>query len=152
MELQLLGRCCRMKTSVKDNKKMLLWNKINIVLGLILLAITILGLFRKPFYLETAITSFMLGSYVLVSAYLRRKKITAELKGETIADERSRRSFEKAGFLAFFLLISVLMISGLANSILNLRLEYSMTVNVILFACVFSWMIISYYLDKKGEV
>lgn len=140
-----------MKTSVKDNKKMLLWNKINIVLGLILLAITLLGLFRKPFYLETTIISFMLGSYVLVSAYLRRKKITAELEGQIIADERSRRSFEKAGFLAFFLLIAVLMISGLANSIFNLRLEYSMTINVILFACVFSWMFIGYYIDKKGE-
>ena len=140
-----------MKTSVKDNKKLLLWNKINIALGVLLLAITIIGLFKKPFYLETTITSFMLGSYVLVSAYLRRKKITAELEGKTIADERSRRSFEKAGFLAFFLLIAVLMISGLSNSTFELGLEYTMTVNVILFACVFSWMFIGYYFDKKGE-
>ena len=141
-----------MKTSVKDNKKLLLWNKINIALGIILLAITLFGLFRKPFYLETTITSFMLGSYVLLSAYLNRKKITAELEGKTIADERSKRAFERAGFFTFFLLIAVLMISGLANSAFELGLEYTMTVNVILFACVFSWMIISYYLDKKGEV
>lgn len=140
-----------MKTSVKDNKKLLLWNKINIALGILLLTITLFGLFRKPFYLETTIISFMLGSYVLLSAYLRRKRITAELEGETIADERSKRAFERAGFFSFFLLIAVLMISGLANSAFELGLEYSMTVNVILFACVFSWMFIGYYFDKKGE-
>ena len=136
----------------KDNKKLLLWNKFNIALGILLLTITLLGLFKKPFYLETTIASFMLGSYILVSAYLRRKKIKAELEGKTIADERSRRAFERAGFFAFFLLIAVLMISGVANSAFELGLEYTMTVNVILFACVFSWMMISYYLDKKGEV
>lgn len=135
----------------KDNKKLLLWNKINIALGVLLLTITLLGLFKKPFYLETTITSFMLGSYFLVSAYLRRKKITAELEGKTIADERSKRAFEKAGFFSFFLLIALLMISGLANSAFELGLEYTMTINVILFACVFSWMFIGYYIDKKGE-
>lgn len=140
-----------MKTSVKDNKKLLLWNKINIALGILLLTITLLGLFKKPFYLETTIISFMLGSYVLLGAYLRHKKITAELKGEKIADERSKRAFERAGFFSFFLLIAVLIISGLANSAFGLGLEYTMTVNVILFACVFSWIIIGYYIDKKGE-
>lgn len=30
-------------------------------------------------------------------------------------------------------------------------MKYTMTVNVILFACVFSWIIIGYYIDKKGE-
>ncbi|MCX9083207.1 MAG: hypothetical protein OIN87_00210 [Candidatus Methanoperedens sp.] len=94
----------------------------------------------------------MLGSYVLVSAYLNRKRIRAELDGKTISDERSRRSFERAGFIAFFLLTASLMISGLANSFFNLGLEYTLTVNVILFAGVFSWIIIGYYLDKKGEV
>lgn len=141
-----------MKTSARDNKKLLLRNKINIALGILLLAITLLGMFKKPFYPGTTIASFILGSYVLSSAYLSRKRITAELEGQTISDERSRRAIEKSGFLAFFLLITVLMISGLANSILNLGLDYTMTVNVILFACVFSWMIIAYYLDKKGEI
>lgn len=103
------------------------------------------------FYPETTITSFMLGSYVLLNAYFRRKKITAELEGQIIADERSKRAFEKAGFFSFFLLIAVLMISGLANSAFKLELEYTMTINVILFACVFSWMFIGNYLDKKGD-
>jgi len=135
-----------MKINDKENKKMLLVNKINMALGILLLAIA-LGLFRKPFYL----TSFMLGSYILVTAYLNSKRITAELEGKTIADERSRRAFERAGFFTFFLLIAVLMISGVANSAFELGLEYTMTVNVILFACVFSWMFIGYYLDKKGK-
>ena len=94
----------------------------------------------------------MLGSFILVTAYLNRKRITAELEGKTIADERSRRAFERAGFFTFFVLIAVLMISGVANSAFELGLEYTMTVNVIWFVCVFSWIIIGYYLDKKGEV
>ncbi len=94
----------------------------------------------------------MLGSYVLVSAYLNRKRITAELEGRTTADERSRRVVERAGFYTFFLLIAILLVSGLANSFFNLGLEYTLTINVILFACIFSWIIIGYYLDKKGDV
>jgi len=141
-----------MKINDKENKKMLLVNKINWALGILLLAITLLGLFRKPFCLETTITSVMLGSFISVSAYLNRKRITADLEGKIIADERSRRAFERAGFFTFFLLIASLMVSGIANSFFNLGLEYSLTVNVILFACVFSWILIGYYLDKKGEV
>ena len=138
-----------MKINDKENKKMLLVNKINMALGILLLAIALLGLFRKPFFLT--ITSFMLGSFILVTAYFNRKRITAELEGKTIADERSRRAFERAGFIAFLLLIALLMISGLANNVFELGLEYSMTVNVILFTCVFSWIIIGYYIDQKGE-
>jgi uncharacterized membrane protein len=141
-----------MKNNDKENKKMLLVNKINMALGILFLIIALFGLFRKPFYLETTITSFMLGSYILLNAYLNRKRITSELEGKIIADERSRRAFERAGFIAFFLLTASLMISGLANSFFNLGLEYSLTVNVILFAGVFSWIIIGYYLDKKGDV
>jgi hypothetical protein len=141
-----------MKINDKENKKLLLWNKINIALGILLVATTLFGLFRKPFYLETTITTFMLGSYVLVSAYFNRKRIKAQLEGKTIADERSKRAYERAGFLAFFLLIASLMVSGLANSFFSLGLEYSLTVNVILFAGVFSWIIIGYYLDAKGEI
>lgn len=141
-----------MKINGKENKKLLLWNKINIAPGIFCLTIAFLGLFKKPFYLETTITSFMLGPFILVNAYLNRKRITAELEGKTIADERSRRVGERAGFYTFFLLIAILLISGLANSFFNLGLEYTLTVNVILFACIFSWIIIGYYLDKKGDV
>lgn len=141
-----------MKINETENKKLLLVNKINIILALLLLTIALFGLFRKPFYLETTISSFLLGSYLLVSAYFNRKRITAELEGKTIADERSGRAIERAGFLAFFLLIVSLLVSGLANSIFSLGLEYTLTVNVILFACVFFWILIGFYLDKKGEV
>jgi len=139
-----------MKINAKETKKLLLVNNINIALGILLLAISLFGLFRKPFYLT--ITSFMLGSTILVSAYLNRKRITAELEGKTIADERSRCVGERAGLYAFFLLIAGLLISGLANSILNLGLEYTVTVSTILVSSAFSWIIIGYYLDKKGEL
>ena len=42
-----------MKINDKENKKMLLVNKINMALGILLLAIALLGLFRKPFYLTS---------------------------------------------------------------------------------------------------
>ncbi len=141
-----------MKINEKNNKKLLLWNKINLALSILLLAIALFGLLRKPFDMGITISSFILGSTLLVGAYIEHNRITAELEGKTIADERSRRAIEKAGFLAFLLLIAVLIISGLANSILNLRLEYTMTINVILFAGVFSWLIIVYYLDKKSGI
>ncbi len=141
-----------MKINDKENKKLLLANKINIALGTILLAIALFELFRKPFYLGTTISSFILGSTLLLSAYIDHKRITAELDGKIIADERSRQAFEKAGFFTFLLLIAILIISGIANNAFELGLEYTLTVNVILFACVFSWIIIGHYLDKKGEV
>jgi uncharacterized membrane protein len=141
-----------MKTSFKENKKLLLWNKINMALGILLLGSALFGLFRKPFYLKTTIIFIILGSTILLSAYLNRKRIMAELEGKTIADERSRRVGERAGFYTFFLLIASLLVSGLANTIFSLGLEYTLTVNVILFGSVFTWIIIGYYLDKKGEV
>ncbi|MCZ7400567.1 MAG: hypothetical protein O8C62_13020 [Candidatus Methanoperedens sp.] len=54
--------------------------------------------------------------------------------------------------LLILLLIAVLIVSGLANIIFNLRLEYTSTVDVISVASMFSFIIIGRYLDKKGDV
>jgi hypothetical protein len=59
--------------------------------------------FPKPEIHFIDVTSFMLGSTILVSAYLNRKRITAELEGKTIADERSRRVGERTGFIGYYL-------------------------------------------------
>ena len=93
----------------------------------------------------------ILGLTLLISSYLNIKRFKAESERITIADERSRRVGEKAGLFTYLLLIAVMIVSGLANSIFILGLEYTVTVNVILVASVFSWIIIGYYLDKKGE-
>lgn len=141
---------------IKENKKMLWISKINMALSVVLLALASFWILQniyegKPDYWES-IPFFLLGLILLTSAYMNRKRITAELEGKTIADERSRRVGEKAGLFAYLLLIAVLIVSGLANSAFKLGLEYTMAVNVILVASVFSWIIIGYYLDKKGDV
>lgn len=110
------------------------------------------GPFRTPLDTETTIYGFLFGATILLSAYLNLKIENAKLKGKTLADERSKLIGYKSGLFAFLLLIAVLMVSGLANIILNLRLEYTGTVYVISVASMFSWIIIGRYLDKKGDV
>ncbi len=139
----------------KENNRMLLISKINLALSIVLIALASFWVFQniyegKPYYEQLPLVLF--GLTLLIGTSMNVKRFTAELEGKTIADERSRRSVEKAGFYAFFLLLGSLMVSGLANSIFNLGLEYTSTVAVIWVACIFSWIIITYYLDKKGEV
>jgi len=139
-----------MKINDKENKKLLLANKIVMALSIGLLAITVFGLVRKPLYTGTTISSLYLGLALMLSAYLNQKRIAAELEGKTTADERSLRVGEKSGFAAYMVLIAALLVSGLINSIFNLELEYTFTVNVIAFASVISWIIIGHHINKKG--
>ncbi len=140
---------------LKGNKKMLLMSKINLALSLVLLAIasfwTLQNIYEgEPYYKQLPFVP--LGFTLLIRAYMNIKRFKAESEGNTIADERSRRVGEKSGLFAFLLLLGSLIVSGLANSIFNLRLEYTSTVYVILVASLFSWIIIGHHLDKKGEV
>ena len=140
---------------LKENKKMLLMSKINLALSVVLLALASFWLLQniyegKPYY-ETLIF-VILGLTLLISAYFNIKRFKAESEGITIADERSMRVGEKAGSFTFLLLIAVLIVSGLANIIFNLQLEYTSTVYVISVASMFSWIIIGHYIDKKGDL
>ena len=139
-----------MKINDKENKKLLLANKIVMTLSIGMLAITVFGLIKKPLYTGTTISSLYLGLALMLSAYLNQKRIAAELEGKTIADERSLRVGERSGFAAYVLLIAALLVSGLINSFFNLELEYTFTVNVIAFASVISWIIIGHHINKKG--
>ncbi len=142
---------------INDNKKMLLAYKILLAISAVLLLLSSFSMFQdiqegRLNYEKGTLVWFLIELNILAFAYLNIKRINAESEGKTIGDERSRRTVEKAGFYAFFLLLAALMVSGLANSIFNLGLEYTSTVNVIWVACVFLWIIVYYYLDKKGEV
>ena len=139
---------------LKESKKMLWMSKINVVLSLFLLAIASFWFLQdiyegKPYHVSLPFV--FLGLTLLISSYMNIKRFKAESEGKTMADERSRRVGDKAGLFAFLLLLGSFIVSGLANSILNLRLEYTSTVYVILVASLFSWMIIGNYLDKKGD-
>lgn len=140
---------------LNENKKMLLMSKINLALSVFMLAWASFWILQniyegKPYY--EPLIFVILGLTLLISAYFNIKRFKAESEGKTIADERSMRVGEKAGSFAFLLLIAVLIVSGLANSIFNLRLEYTITVYVISVASMFSLIIIGRYLDKKGDV
>ena len=140
---------------LKENKKMLLMSKINLALSIFLLAFAFFWMLQdiykgKPYYVQ--LPFLLLSLTLLISSYMNIKRYNAESKGNTIADERSRRAVEKAGLVAFLLLLGSLMVSGLTNSILNLRLEYTSAVFVISVATLFSWILIGYYFDKKGDV
>ena len=139
---------------LNETKKMLLMSKINLALSVFLLALASFWFLQsiyegKPYY-ETLIF-VIFGLTLLITSYFNIKRFKAESEGNTIADERSMRVGEKAGSFAFLLLIALLIVSGLANSIFNLRLEYTSTVYVILVASLFSWIIIGHYIDKKGD-
>ena len=140
---------------LNENKKMP-WNiKISLALRVFMLALATFWFLQniyegKPYY-ETLIFIF-LGLSLLIGAFFNIKRFKAESEGMTIADERSKRVGEKAGMFAFLLFIAVLMVSGVVNSAFNLGLEYTITVYVISFASLFSWIIIGHYIDKKGDV
>lgn len=140
-----------MKINDKGSKNLVLMSKINIALCILLLATVLFGPFRKTLDTETTITGFLIGTTILLSAYLNLRIENAKLIGKTLADERSKLIGYKSGLFAYLLLIAVLIVSGLVNSAFNLGLEYTFTVNVIMVSSVFSWLIIGYYLDKKGE-
>lgn len=144
-----------MKINDKENKKLLLGYKINLALSVIVLVLASFWVLQniykgRPYYAGNSLIWVLLGLILLTSAYMNIKRIKAESEGKIIADERSRRAAERAGFFAFFLLIACLIVSGLINSIFNLNLEYTLTVNVIMVAVVFAWIILAYYLDRKG--
>lgn len=144
-----------MKINDKENKKLLLGYKINLALSVIVLVLASFWVLQniyegRPYYAGNSLIWVLLGLILLVSACMNIKRTKAELEGKIIADERSRRAAERAGFFAFFLLIACLIVSGLINSIFNLNLEYTLTVNVIMVAVVFAWIILARYLDRKG--
>jgi uncharacterized membrane protein len=140
---------------LNENKKMLLMSKISLAESVFMLAFASFWFLQniyegKPYY--EPLIFFIFGLTLLIGANLIIKRFKAESEGIIRADERSLRVGEKAGSFTFLLLIAVLIVSGLANIIFNLRLEYTSTVYVISVASLFSFIIIGRYLDKKGDV
>ncbi|MFZ3058692.1 MAG: DUF2178 domain-containing protein [Candidatus Methanoperedens sp.] len=140
---------------LNENKKLLLMSKISLALSVFLLAFASFWFLQniyegKPYY-ETLIF-VIFGLSLLITSFFNIKRFKAESEGIVRADERSLKVGEKAGSFTFLLLIAVLIVSGLANIIFNLKLEYTSTVYVISVASMFSFIIIGRYLDKKGDV
>ncbi len=140
---------------LNENKKILLMSKINLATSVFMLAFAsfwfLQNIFEgKPYY--ESLIFVIVGLTFFIGTYLNIKRFKAESEGITIADERSCRVGEKAGMFAFLLLIAALLVSGVVNSAFNLGLEYTITVYVISFASLFSWIFIGRYIDKRGDV
>ena len=146
-----------MKENNKSNKKMLVANKINQGLSVVLMVMAFFDIFKNlsdgiSFYAKYSIFGLILGLIIFVSSSLNIKRIKAGRAGKTIADERSKRAAEKAAFFAFLLIILILLVSGMANVIFSLNLEYTSAVYAIMAFGVLFWLLFSYYIDRKGEV
>ena len=146
-----------MKENNKSNKKQLFANKINQGLSIVLMLFATFGIIQNisdgiSFYSGSSVFGMILGLIIFVSSSLNIKRIKVGRAGKTIADERSKRAAEKAGFLAFLLIILILLVSGMANVIFSLNLEYTSAVYAIMAFGVIFWLLFSYYIDRKGDV
>ncbi len=66
-------------------------------------------------------------------------------------DERTKRAVEKVGFWAYLILLGCLMLLGIVNSLWEQIRDFYMMPFLIISIGVFSWGILTYYFDKKGE-
>ena len=110
------------------------------------------ALLATPVMVDFYNFGMMIGLLLFSSASLNIKRLKASQVGKAIADERSRHVVEKSGFLAFLLLISLLLVSGIVNVMFKLNLSYTSTVYVLLTASILFWILFIYYLDKKGAL
>jgi len=90
----------------------------------------------------------LIGLGVAMSSFFRILKPRTEVVG----DERTKRGVEKAGLYAFLILSGLLIASASVAGILQLNINFSLAVFVLSYVGIFSWGILTYYFDKKGEV
>ena len=134
--------------------KYFLVNLCLIIVGLALATNGIINVFLNisevnPEYLLRAIIfPVLIGLGVAMSSFYRILKPRTGVVG----DERTKRAVEKAGLYAFLILSGLLIASASVAGILQLNINFSLAVIVLLYIGIFSWGILTYYFDKKGEV
>lgn len=126
---------------------------LSLIIGGMVLAIT--GFFRMLRNISegnpadgTSVFSILIGLSVSMASFFRIQKPETGVAG----DERTKRAVEKAGFWAYLILLGCLMLLGIANSLWEQIREFYMMPFLIISIGVFSWGILTYYFDKKGDV
>ena len=136
----------------KNHTKML-WNLCILVVGLALATSGIIRIVQNiskvdPDPVLQVIFPVLIGLGVAMSSFFRILKPRTGVVG----DERTKRGVEKAGLYAFLILSGLLIGSASVAGILQLNINFSLAVIVLSYIGIFSWGILTYYFDKKGEV
>lgn len=133
--------------------KLYLWRLCLLIGGIILSAIVIFRIIRNllegnPAFDQNTIFGLIVGVNICISSFLWMSKPETGVAG----DERTKRAVEKAGFWAYLILLGCLMLLGIANSLWEQVRDFSMMPFLIISIGLFSWGILTYYFDKKGDV
>jgi len=133
--------------------KYFLVNLCLIIVGLALATSGIIRIFQNisevdPDSVLQVIFPVLIGLGVAMSSFFRILKPRTGVVG----DERTKRGVEKAGLYAFLILSGLLIASSSVAGILQLNINFSLAVIVLSYVGIFSWGILTYYFDKKGEV
>jgi uncharacterized membrane-anchored protein len=137
---------------IKNNTQILL-NLCILVVGLALATSGIIRIFQNisevdPESVLQVIFPVLIGLGVAMSSLFRILKPRTGVVG----DERTKRAVEKAGLYAFLILSGLLIASASVAGILQLNINFSLAVIVLLYIGIFSWGILTYYFDKKGDL
>lgn len=124
-----------------------------IILGLALATSGIINIFQnisevEPDSVFQVIFPVLIGLGVAMSSFFRIIKPRTGVVG----DERTKRAVEKAGLYAFLILSGLLIASASVAGILQLSINFSLAVIVLSYIGIFSWGMLTYYFDKKGDL
>ena len=134
--------------------KYFLVNLCLIIVGFVLATNGIINVFRNisdgnpEYLLRVIIFPVLIGLGVAMSSFFRILKPRTGVVG----DERTKRGVEKAGLYAFLILSGLLIASASVAGILQLNINFSLAVIVLSYIGIFSWGILTYYFDKKGDL
>ena len=67
-------------------------------------------------------------------------------------DERTNKNTDKAGHHAFWIMANVVVILSLIDRFTSLSLEYNTAGTLIIFIGIYSFLILRWFYNKKGEV
>ena len=90
----------------------------------------------------------ILGGMILTAMGLY---VASKPKEEFIQDERSKRVMDKAGHLAFWIMADIIIVLSLIDRYSLYAVEFRNASTLILFIGIYSYLILKWYYNKKGE-
>ncbi len=132
---------------IRTDKKILLTSGIG--LGSVLLGVVML-----VFQTQSKALFFIEFSLIFAGLFMSAMVVYAATKPKTelIADERVTRINEKAGYTAGWLVLLAVMILFWADKIWSLNLELEDMYWTTLFVGTYSWLILRWYYNRRGDV
>ncbi|MCX9087599.1 MAG: DUF2178 domain-containing protein [Candidatus Methanoperedens sp.] len=77
--------------------------------------------------------------------------VASKPKEEFVQDERSKRVMDKAGHHAFWIMMDIVIVLSLINQFSLYAVEFKSASTLILFIGIYSFLILKWYYNKKGE-